>query len=65
MNSLGPAKFVSYNRNFIIIGRVNEVNVDLGQKKFFSYNQELVINKFVIIEFECTVKPVLMTTSQQ
>ncbi len=53
---LGTAKFVRYNREFIIIGIVYGITHRFGTKKFVHYNREFVITEFVITEFDCTIK---------
>jgi hypothetical protein len=53
---LGAAKFVCYNREFIITGVVFGMIDRFGTKKFVHYNREFVITKFVITKFDCTFK---------
>jgi hypothetical protein len=50
---LGAAKFVSYNREFIITRIVYGITHGFGTKKFVHYNREFVITEFVITEFDC------------
>ncbi len=46
---LGAAKFVCYNRYFIIPGIFYGIKHGFGTKKFVHYNRE-----FVITEFDCS-----------
>jgi hypothetical protein len=50
---LGAAKFVRYNREFIITGAFYGIILCLGTEKFVHYNREFVITEFVIAEFDC------------
>jgi hypothetical protein len=47
---LGVAKFVRYNREFIITGIVYGITHGFTTKKCVHYNREFVINEFVITE---------------
>ena len=51
---LGAAKFVRYNREFIITGIVYGIAHGFGTKTFVHHNREFVITEFVITEFDCS-----------
>ncbi len=44
---------------FVITGLISVVNMDLGlkngEKKIVFFNQEFILTKFVITEFDCTI----------
>ncbi len=50
---LEAAKFVCYNREFIITGAFYGIILRFGTEKFVHYKQEFVITEFVITEFDC------------
>ncbi len=51
---LGAAKFVGYNREFILTGIVYGITHGFKTKKCVHYNREFVITEFVITEFVIT-----------
>ena len=53
---LGAAKFVRYNREFIITGEFYGIILRFGTEKFVHYNREFIITEFVITEFDCIIK---------
>ncbi len=60
-NSLGPVKFVRYNREFILTGVIYVLYIGFGTKKSVRYNR-----RFVITEFHCisTVETKILKVSR-